>query len=72
MIAKDKQLHALAGAVAGLSAIFIGWWSLVLVSLLGIGKEIYDAQGNGTPDKFDAVATIVGGACVAVLVELVK
>ena len=29
-----------------------------------IGKELWDAQGHGTPDHIDAMATVAGGAAM--------
>lgn len=58
----DKLAHFLAGiAIAalllpfGFAAAFVG--SLVAA----VGKELWDAQGHGTPEKNDAIATVLGG-----------
>ena len=29
-----------------------------------IGKEVWDAQGHGTPDSIDALVTVAGGAAM--------
>ena len=26
-----------------------------------VGKELWDAQGHGTPDRIDALVTVIGG-----------
>ncbi len=67
---KDKLLHLAAGALTGLSAFLIGWWALLIVLVVGIGKELWDASGHGTPDTLDAVATFCGGAVVVAIIML--
>lgn len=59
----DKLLHFLAGiAIAALVYPFGILWAFLAVSIVAIGKEIRDAQGFGTPEIADALATIAGGA----------
>ena len=29
-----------------------------------IGKELWDAQGHGTPDRIDALVTVLGGCAM--------
>lgn len=67
----DKQLHFLAGYFIGnVITIVLNSHQVVdpflygigLTGLVGIFKEIYDKQsGTGTPDKYDALTTFVGG-----------
>ena len=69
MIALDKQAHAWAGLAIMLSAsLFFGWgFGLAVAIAAGVGKEIRDYLGHGTPDHWDAVATAAGGAVGAIL-----
>ena len=65
MIARDKMAHFHAGiAVAALAYPF----GLPLVALAvvvsAVGKELWDLQGNGTPEAWDAIATILGGVAL--------
>ena len=61
-IPKDKLLHFIAGVIIYQSTFWvIGYYSLALVVLFAIGKEVYDHYYGGTVDGYDAVATIVGG-----------
>lgn len=63
MIPSDKLAHFLAGiAVAALAYPFGVFPALLLTLLIACGKEVWDAQGNGTPEVLDALATLVGGA----------
>jgi hypothetical protein len=69
MIALDKQTHAWAGLAIMLSAsLFFGWGvGLCIAVVAGLAKEWYDSLGNGTPDIWDIVATLTGGAIGALL-----
>jgi hypothetical protein len=70
-IAPDKAKHFLAGGLVGLSALFVGWYALVLVVIVGIGKEVYDEEsGKGTPEVMDALAACAGGLLVVGLIEV--
>lgn len=63
MIAPDKLAHFHAGiAVAALAFPFGTMAMLGAVLVAAVGKEVWDAQGNGTPDAWDAIATMLGGA----------
>jgi hypothetical protein len=68
MCAPDKLLHILAGmAVASWSA--TGWptlWWLPITAavIAGAAKELYDRTGRGTVDRWDFIATTLGGAVV--------
>ena len=59
----DKKAHFLAGAaIASTVALYAGLEvGLIACLVIGVGKEVYDkASGKGTPDIWDAVATMLG------------
>lgn len=75
MLQPDKALHALVGGaifsaayvlftLAGLPALHIASGAVVLAA---VGKEVYDYlnRDRHTPDGMDALATLAGGAVVA-------
>ena len=67
MIAKDKQLHLLAGFIIALCIVWITpFVALVTVIVIGILKELWDKRHGGTVDGWDVIATILGGlpACL--------
>ena len=70
MIANDKLIHFLGGLVIALLAgLFLdAWIGLAAAVVVGIGKELVDRMGFGTVDKWDAVATIVGGLLGFILI----
>lgn len=35
--------------------------ALMAVPVAAVGKEVWDAQGHGTPDNIDALVTVIGG-----------
>ena len=37
-----------------------------------IGKELWDAQGHGTPDRIDALVTVAGGVLMVSWLTLVS
>lgn len=58
----DKITHTLAGAA--IAAALLPWGvipAILAVLVAAIGKELWDAQGHGTPDHIDALATVIGG-----------
>ena len=58
----DKLLHILAGAA--IAAALLPWGvipALLAVVVAAVGKELWDAQGHGTPDHIDALVTVAGG-----------
>jgi hypothetical protein len=81
----DKFKHVLAGALitygateiakiyfknsdrAKLKAILTG---VAVTALVGIGKELRDKQGHGTPDANDALYTSLGGALVSIRYQI--
>lgn len=58
----DKITHTLAGAA--IAAALLPWGAIpavLAVVVAGVGKELWDAQGHGTPDRIDALVTVAGG-----------
>ena len=69
----DKITHTLAGAA--IAAALLPWGAipaLLAVLLAAIGKELWDAQGHGTPDRIDALVTVAGGVLMIGWLELCK
>ena len=65
MMQLDKITHTLAGAA--IAAALIPWGvipALLAVVVAAVGKELWDAQGHGTPDRIDALATVAGGCAM--------
>lgn len=68
----DKITHTLAGA--SIAAALLPWGvipALLAVVVAAVGKEVWDAQGHGTPDHIDALATVAGGTAMLGWLELV-
>lgn len=62
MIALDKITHTIAGAA--IAAALMPWGvipAMLAVIVAAVGKEVWDAQGHGTPDRIDALVTVIGG-----------
>jgi hypothetical protein len=69
----DKQMHFIGGLViAALLTPFIGAYSIVVVAIVALLKEIYDYLHKDihTPDFWDLVATVLGGLVGFVIVAL--
>ncbi len=69
----DKQMHFIGGLViAALLTPFIGAYSIVVVAVIALLKEIYDYLHKEihTPDFWDWVATVLGGLVGFVVVAL--
>ena len=68
----DKKAHILAGAATAASVTLYTapLWGFIACCLVAVGKELYDATGRGTPDKWDAVATIIGSVVILPYVML--
>ena len=65
MMQIDKITHALAGASIAAALLPFGVILAALAVLVAaVGKEVCDAQGNGTPDRIDALATVAGGCAM--------
>ena len=70
----DKFMHFVCGLViAALFTPFIGAYSIVVVAIVALLKEIYDYLHKDihTPDFMDWVATVLGGLVGFVIVALV-
>ena len=73
MIAIDKTAHTLAGAAIAAAMLPLGAFpALLAVIVAAVGKELWDAQGHGTPDRIDALVTVAGGALMIGWLELCK
>lgn len=62
MMQLDKIAHTLSGAA--IAAALLPWGvipALMAVVIAAVGKELWDAQGHGTPDHIDALVTVIGG-----------
>ncbi|HRH28258.1 MAG TPA: hypothetical protein PKV17_05695 [Aquabacterium sp.] len=62
MMQLDKITHIFAGAA--IAAALLPWGvipALLAVVVAAVGKEVWDAQGHGTPDRIDALVTVIGG-----------
>ena len=69
MIARDKKVHIIAGALAGftggwLAYVFIHKYMIIaavgLALIAGLLKEVYDIKKTGF-DKVDLACTVAGG-----------
>ena len=70
----DKQMHFLCGLViAALLTPFIGAYSIVVVAIVALLKEVYDYLHKDihTPDFWDWVATTLGGVVGFVIISLI-
>ena len=73
MMQLDKITHALAGAAIAAALLPLGVTpALLAVIVVAVGKELWDAQGHGTPDHIDAMATVIGGVLMASWLTLVS
>lgn len=62
MIQLDKITHTLAGAAIAAALLPFGVIpALLAVIVAAVGKELWDAQDHGTPDRIDALVTVIGG-----------
>ena len=69
----DKQMHFICGfIIAAVLTPFIGWYSTLVVSIIATAKEVYDYLHKTihTPDTWDLVVTVLGGALGFVLINL--
>lgn len=63
----DKQAHFWWGwAIAATLYLVSLWFAILVAALMGACKELWDAQGHGTPDAKDFAATAFGGVAGAV------
>ena len=69
----DKQAHFLSGfLIAVVLTPFIGAYSILVVAIIALLKEIYDYEHKSihTPDFWDWVATTLGGVLGTAIVSL--
>ena len=69
----DKQAHFLCGLViAAILTPFIGAYSIVVVAIIALLKELYDFlhPESHTADFLDWVATTLGGVVAFVIISL--
>lgn len=65
MIQIDKITHALAGAAIAAALLPFGaLLALLAVVVAAVGKELWDSTGRGTPDRIDAMVTVLGGCAM--------
>lgn len=70
----DKQMHFICGVViAALSASLIGAYSIALVAIVALLKEVYDHANKNlhTSDVWDWVATALGGVVGFYVIDLI-
>ena len=70
---KDKIQHFIVGVIASAVVYVITGNIPIAVGcavVLGIAKEVYDAQGHGTVEILDAVATGLGGVVAVAILKL--
>ena len=73
MMQLDKITHTLAGAAIAAALIPCGVIpALLAVVVAAVGKELWDAQGHGTPDHIDALVTVLGGCAMIGWLTLVS
>ena len=62
-LGNDKVQHCATGTALGLIACLISLqWGMLVVLLTGVGKEVWDYFGHGTPEWQDVYCTVAGGA----------
>lgn len=67
-IPMDKQAHFWWGWAVSATIFPLGFWFAILcAALVGAAKEVWDKRGHGTPDKFDFLATALGGIVGAIV-----
>jgi hypothetical protein len=69
----DKQMHMLSGfIIAAVLTPFIGAYSILVVAIVALLKEIYDYLHKNihTPDFWDWVATVIGGVLGMLIITL--
>ena len=70
----DKQAHFVTGALTAFVWCFIvGYWAILIVALIALAKEVYDAHNIGhTCEFYDWLATTLGGCLGMILYYIVK
>ena len=70
----DKFMHFISGLlIAVILTPFIGFYSVLIVALIALAKEVYDYLHPDlhTADIWDWVATTLGGIVGAILISLI-
>lgn len=70
---KDKWLHLFSGALVSSVVFFMLGPTLAMLAsvVVGVGKELFDLKGNGTPELADAVVTIIGGVLAVLFLSFI-
>ena len=69
----DKQAHFWWGwAIAATLYPVDAWLAVFAAAALGALKEYWDSKGHGTPDKYDWVATLLGGLVGVLACDIVR
>lgn len=69
----DKLLHLLVGfATAGALHPFGLPIAVLALTVVGLGKEVYDHFNHGTVDVYDFMATVWGGAVMLGWIEIAR
>jgi len=73
-IQQDKANHIAYGAIVAFAASFAlpPTYTLLLVLIVAVLKEVYDKMYNTSVDIYDIVATVFGGTLVCLPLHLIK
>ena len=73
-IPSDKVNHIAYGAIVAFAASFAlpPSYTLLLVLIVAVLKEVYDKMYNASVDIYDIVATVFGGILVCLPLHLIK
>ena len=73
-ISQDKANHIAYGAIVAFAASFAlpPIYTLLLVLIVAVLKEVYDKMYNTSVDIYDIVATVFGGILVCLPLYLIK
>jgi len=75
LIPIDKQAHFLAGYCIALSVALMlpAWYGFLIATVAGLAKEASDYfSKRGTPDKWDALATMLGALAGEIIHQVIK
>jgi len=71
MFKQDKLKHFIAGVLISLMFVWISpLAAIMIVTFVGIAKEVYDSTGKGCVEGWDVAFTVFGGLPVVILVEV--
>ena len=71
----DKQAHFLAGYCIAMTAALLlpAWYGFLISTVAGLLKETYDhISKRGTPDRWDALATMLGALAGEIIFQVIK